>query len=163
MPKGDHGFRGAGEAQNHRTYGVCVTYPKVLMSATGGGGGGGGSGFNPERGHQQDDAAEGVDCGGDEPADTPALGAAASAAPAAEPSATTTLKASQEGRGGESPPRGVRRGGRRRKSRESGGGSADVQVYCFLATSLEDFEAACKQRNTREAIRPERSWRPRGY
>ena len=27
---GDHGFRGAGEAENHRLYGVCVTYPKVF-------------------------------------------------------------------------------------------------------------------------------------
>lgn len=28
--KGDHGCRGEGAVQNHRTYGVCVTYPKVL-------------------------------------------------------------------------------------------------------------------------------------
>lgn len=31
---GDHGFRGAGEAQTHRMYGVCVTYPKVVHVTT---------------------------------------------------------------------------------------------------------------------------------
>ncbi|CAM9491829.1 unnamed protein product, partial [Scytosiphon promiscuus] len=33
MFSGDHGYRGTGEAQSHRTYGVCVSYPKVRPAA----------------------------------------------------------------------------------------------------------------------------------
>lgn len=29
---GDHGYRGSGEVQSHRMYGVCVTYPKVRLA-----------------------------------------------------------------------------------------------------------------------------------
>lgn len=122
LSTGDHGFRVAGEARNHRTYGVCVTYPKVMPSREG-------SRSASERGRspQGDDADE-------EDKDATAL----TAAPLAETSGTAvapgTVKTGRDekGRGapGQSPPR--TRGGRRgrRGGGYKGGGSngADVQV-----------------------------------
>ncbi|CBJ27555.1 DENN (ISS) [Ectocarpus siliculosus] len=128
MFSGDHGFRVAGEARNHRTYGVCVTYPKVMPS--------------------REVSRNGSECGrspqGDDDDEEDKDGTVLTVAPLAETSGTApgTVKngGDENGRGarGQSPPR--TRGGRRgrRGGGYKGGGSsgADVQVwgcYCLLS------------------------------
>ncbi|CAM9690413.1 unnamed protein product [Ectocarpus sp. 12 AP-2014] len=130
MFSGDHGFRVAGEARNHRTYGVCVTYPKVMPSR------------EVSRNESESGRSPQGDDAGEEDKDRTAL----TAAPLAETPGTGvtagTVKegGDEKGRGarGQSPPR--TRGGRRgrRGGGYKGGGTngADVQVwgcYCLLS------------------------------
>lgn len=125
---GDHGFRGVGEPQNHRTYGVCVTYPKVLSAPVG---------EAPVHTYENDETADGVN-------DASSADTSEATAPVAEPPAVAPTsgpeKAGTGGVPGSSPPRGVRRRGRRGGGgggRDgSGGGRTDVQVRSFFACAL---------------------------
>ena len=129
---GDHGFRGVGEPQNHRTYGVCVTYPKVLSAPVG---------EAPVHTHEKnDETADGVN-------DASSADTSEATAPVAEPPAVAPTpgpeKAGTGGMPGSSPPRGVRRRGRRGGGpggRDgSGGGRTDVQVRSFFACAFFFF------------------------
>ena len=129
---GDHGFRGVGEPQNHRTYGVCVTYPKVLSAPVG---------EAPVHTHEKnDETADGVN-------DASSADTSEATAPVAEPPAVAPTpgpeKAGTGGMPGSSPPRGVRRRGRRGGGpggRDgSGGGRTDVQVRSFFPCAFFCF------------------------